>query len=117
MKKLFLLLFFLSSFSVVAATECEVDQLKFCERQDPRIPKMCPEVLGQHLTKTCVVTKAQRELMEKSCAKEIKDICRSSSGEEFLSKYICLTNPDKWSTFSDGCLSAMVKDNPHHKKR
>jgi hypothetical protein len=115
MKRLFLILFFLSSLPLAFAAEtCEIDYQKFCDQQDPRIPNMCPEVIGYHLKKTCVVTKTQGEVIRKACSKELKEICRVAQGEEFLSQYICLTNPEKWESFSNGCLQSLVKGNPHH---
>ncbi len=115
MKILFLLLFFLSSLTAVAASEsCSIDYLEFCERQDPRIPNMCPQILGQHLKSTCVVPVSQEKAIQKSCAKELKEICRVSAGEDFIGQYICLTNPEKWEQFNSACLKSLVKDNPHH---
>ena len=115
MKTIFFLLLFLSSLPLAMASEpCAIDYLKFCEHQDPRIPNMCPQILGHHLKKTCVVTSAQESKIRKSCATELKDICRVSDGEEFLSQYICLTSPDKWAKFSGDCLKSLVKGNPHH---
>lgn len=115
MKILFLLLFFLSSLSAFARAEsCSIDYLQFCERQDPRIPNMCPSLLGHHLKSTCVVTKAQGKIIRGKCKRELSDICRVSDGEDFISQHICLTNPEKWEKFSGECLKSLVKDNPHH---
>lgn len=75
---------------------------------------MCPQVLGHHLKKTCVVTSDQAKVIRSTCSKELKDICRVSKGEEFLSQYVCLTNPEKWEKFSEECLKSLVKGNPHH---
>jgi hypothetical protein len=115
MKKLFFILFSLHIIPLTFATEpCEIDYLKFCEHQDPRIPNMCPEVLGHHLKGTCVITKSQTDTVRSKCSKELKDICRLATGEEFLSQYVCLTNPEKWEKFSSECLKSLVKGNPHH---
>lgn len=75
---------------------------------------MCPEVLHHDLKKTCVVTDAQAKTIRTQCSMELKDICRVAEGDDFLSQYICLTNPEKWEKFSKGCLSSLVKGNPHH---
>lgn len=98
----------------MSAVTCEIDYLKFCEHQDPRIPNMCPQVLGHHLKETCVVTKEQSSVIRKTCAKEMVEICRSSDADDFLTRYICLTNPEKWERFSPECLKSLVKGNPHH---
>lgn len=78
---------------------------------------MCPAVLGHHLKSTCVVTKTQETTIKTKCSVELKDICRVSDGEDFLSQYICLTNPDKWGSFKGECLKSLVKGNPHHSKK
>lgn len=115
MKKLFFILFFLSVIPCASAAEtCEIDYLKFCEHQDPRIPNMCPQFLGHHLKSTCVVTKAQAQTIRSKCSGELKDICRVSDGDDFLGQYICLTNPEKWEKFNSECLKSLVKGNPHH---
>ena len=115
MKTLITKFLLLGSLTATAAAEpCALDYLKFCEHQDPRVPNMCPQVLGVHLQKTCVVTEAQAAVIEKSCASEIKEICRSSTGDEFLLRYVCLTNPEKWEKFKPECLQSLVKGNPHH---
>jgi hypothetical protein len=115
MKIIFLLLFFLSSIPAVLANEtCTIDYLQFCERQDPRIPNMCPQLLGHHLKSTCVVTSSQKKVILSTCARELRDICRVATGEDFLGQYICLTNPEKWESFSGDCLKALVKNDPHH---
>ena len=115
MKKLFFLFFFLSLSPLTGATEaCEIDYLKFCSNQDPRISNMCPEILGHHLKKTCVVTKTQAQSIRLNCASELSDVCRVAVGDDFLSQYICLTNPEKWENFKPDCLKSLVKGNPHH---
>lgn len=103
-------------FSIVAIANpaCEIDYLNFCEHQDPRIPNMCPQVLGHHLKKTCVVTKEQAKAITGECKRELREICRTASGDDFLVQYVCLTNPEKWDKFTDVCLKSLVKDKPHH---
>ena len=114
MKKIFLFVIFLSTISLTfASVNCEIDYLKFCEHQDPRIPNMCPKLLGHHLKKTCVVTKSQAETIRRKCSKELKDICRIAAGDEFLSQYVCLTNPEKWEKFNTDCLGSLVKGDHH----
>jgi len=114
MKTFILFLSVIASSPSFSAEGCALDYLKFCEHQDPRVPNMCPPVLGVHLQKTCVVTAAQAAVIDKSCGRELKDICRSAAGDEFLARYVCLTNPEKWESFSPECLQSLVKGNPHH---
>lgn len=115
MKKIFFILFFLSAIPLTGAAEsCEIDYLEFCSNQDPRIHNMCPEILGHHLKATCVVTKTQSQTIRLKCSKELSDICRVAAGDDFISQYVCLTNPEKWEKFAPGCLKSLVKGNPHH---
>jgi hypothetical protein len=116
MKKIFLILFFLSAFPFFAqASEaCEVDYLNFCSFQDPRIHNMCPEILGDHLKATCIVTKTQKKVILSECSNALKQVCRVAKGDDFLSQYVCLTNPENWGKFSETCLKSLVKGNPHH---
>jgi hypothetical protein len=75
---------------------------------------MCPQVLGDHLKATCVVTKTQMQTILTQCSSEIKDVCRVAKSDEFLSQYVCLTNPENWEKLSKNCLESLVKGNPHH---
>ena len=116
MKTIFFILFFLSLTPLAGASEaCEIDYFKFCSFQDPRIHNMCPQVLGHHLKETCVVTKTQKQTILTQCSSEIKDVCRAAVSDEFLSQYVCLTNPENWEKLSKNCLESLVKGNPHHK--
>ena len=115
MKTIFFILFFLSLTPFAVASEsCKIDYLKFCSFQDPRIPNMCPQVLGHHLKATCVVTKTQMQTILTQCSSELKDVCRVAVSDEFLSQYVCLTNPENWKKLSKNCLESLVIDNPHH---
>jgi hypothetical protein len=116
--KLFIYIFLLLLVSLesFANEKCEIDYLKFCEHQDSRIPNMCPHNLGDGLKKTCVVSWKRAKSIQKICARELKAACRGFIHGDFLSQYICLTNPEKWNTFSDDCLKSLVKGNPHHKR-
>jgi len=115
MKTIFVILFFLSVIPFTQANEaCEIDYLNFCSFQDPRIHNMCPEILGDHLKATCVVTKAQKQAIRSECSTELKDVCRVAKNDDFLSQYVCLTNPENWKKFSESCLKSLVKGNPHH---
>ena len=97
-----------------ASENCEIDYLSFCSNQDPRIHNMCPQILGHHLKATCVVTKTQSQTIQLNCSNELKNVCKVSESDDFLSKYVCLTNPEKWENFSKDCLQSLVKGNPHH---
>ncbi len=115
MKTLLFTFFFLATIPFAGATEtCEIDYLKFCSNQDPRILNMCPEILGHHLKKTCVVTRTQAQSIRLKCARELTDVCRVADGDDFLNQYVCLTNPEKWEKFKPECLKSLVKGNPHH---
>lgn len=115
MKKIFITFLCFISFSTAFASEvCEIDYHNFCLNQDPRIQNMCPEIIGYHLKKTCVVTKAQAKKIQSACAQELNTICKVASGDSFLTNYICLTNPESWDKMNPDCLMSLVKGNPHH---
>ena len=98
----------------MAAENCKLDYYQFCMNQDPRILNMCPPIIGEHLKETCVVTLTQAKVIDKECASELKNICQVSKGDDFMSNYICLTNPEKWNEFKPSCLQSLVKGNSHH---
>ena len=108
------LLSFITLATALANESCEIDYYNFCLNQDPRIQNMCPEIIGQHLQKTCVVTKAQAKKIQSACAQELTTICKVSSGDSFLTNYICLTNPEGWDKMKPDCLVSLVRGNPHH---